>query len=130
MEQSTFHFLELSISILGTPDIKMRTWSWSASNIKPGQTAWMYRLAWRLFWWQRRIIFGFSKLMVNNLSFEFSWFQNNWETILWTHNSIWYKYCSMTFHWKYLKPAIYLIYLYFIFIFNQIFYINFKIPAP
>ena len=37
-------FLELSLIKLS--DIKMRTLSWSANRIEPGQTAQMYRLAW------------------------------------------------------------------------------------
>ena len=39
-----FPFLELTIIIFR--DIKMRSWSWSANSIEPGQTARMFRLAW------------------------------------------------------------------------------------
>ena len=54
-------FLELSI--ISLRDIKMRTWSWLANSIEPCQTARMYRLAW-LYWWQRLITFGSSRIRV------------------------------------------------------------------
>ena len=59
-------FLEPSIIIFR--DIKMRTWSWSATSVKPGQTAQMCRLAMALYWWQRLITFCSSRIRVNILT--------------------------------------------------------------
>ena len=43
-------------------DIKMRTFSWLANRIEPGQTAWMSGLA--LYWQQMLLIVGSSRVMV------------------------------------------------------------------
>ena len=55
-------FLELSIIIY--KDIKMIIWSWSDNIKEPGQSTWMYRLAW-LYTGGKDITFFSIRKMVN-----------------------------------------------------------------
>ena len=59
----------LQPSIIIFRDIKLKTWSWSANSIEPGQTAKICRLAWLYTGGKLRLMtFGVGRIRVNHLT--------------------------------------------------------------
>ena len=55
------HFTFLAFSIIIFRDIKMKTYSWPANSIEPGQDV---QASMTLYWWQRLITFGVGRIRV------------------------------------------------------------------